>query len=280
VAVWEYLRSQLTPSSYLFWLLLLSALAFLLERLHPWRPGQSWRRPGWEQDLFFLLFNGHIFGLLVALALGSAFRQIYLGADWCCVDGRGIPRILATAPIWLQIPVFLLVKDFTEYLIHYLLHATPLLWRFHRFHHTIETLDWAGNFRFHWMELVVYDALKWLPMLLLTPRPEVLLGVGIFATLWGHLNHANLRIDWGPLRYLLNSPRMHVWHHDYQLHGRFGQNFAVIFSFWDWLFGTAYFPYEQEGPRRLGFPGMERFPRSLPARLFYPLGELWQRRIG
>ena len=33
MGVWDHLRSQLAPSSYLFWLLLLSALVFLLERL-------------------------------------------------------------------------------------------------------------------------------------------------------------------------------------------------------------------------------------------------------
>jgi sterol desaturase/sphingolipid hydroxylase (fatty acid hydroxylase superfamily) len=32
----------------------------------------------------------------------------------------------------------------------------PWLWEFHKVHHSIEELDWIGNFRFHWMEIVVY----------------------------------------------------------------------------------------------------------------------------
>jgi hypothetical protein len=37
----------------------------------------------------------------------------------------------------------------------------------------------------------------------------------------------------------------------------------------DWLFGTAEMPEGQ--PRRLGFEGMDRFPKSLVARITYPL---------
>ena len=94
--------------------------------------------------------------------------------------------------------------------------------------------------------------------------------VAIVGTLIGHLNHANVRIDWGPLRYMLNSSRMHVWHHDVELHGRHGQNFAVIFSLWDWVFGTAYLPADREMPTRLGFAEQRHFPRDLLRRFLYP----------
>jgi len=87
----------------------------------------------------------------------------------------------------------------------------------------------------------------------------------------GHLNHSNLKISWGPLRYVLNSSRMHVWHHDFELHHRYGQNFGVVFSLWDWLLGTAYLPQEPEEPQRLGFRDMDAFPRGLAARLAFPL---------
>lgn len=30
------------------------------------------------------------------------------------------------------------------------------------------------------------------------------------STLVGHLNHSNVPISWGPLRYVINSPKMHV----------------------------------------------------------------------
>jgi sterol desaturase/sphingolipid hydroxylase (fatty acid hydroxylase superfamily) len=131
-------------------------------------------------------------------------------------------------------------------------------------------LDWIGSFRFHWMEIVVYKSLTYLPLILLGVDGRVVLWVAVIGTLIGHLNHSNLRLSWGPFKYLINSPCMHVWHHDLVLHGRRGQNFAIVFSLWDWLFGTAYLPTEQEQPEHLGFADMERFPRGLFARLLYP----------
>jgi sterol desaturase/sphingolipid hydroxylase (fatty acid hydroxylase superfamily) len=167
--------------------------------------------------------------------------------------------------------VFFLAKDLMDYVIHYLLHYLPWLWTFHKLHHTIQEMDWIGNFRFHWMELVIYYVIKWLPLVLLGVDQWVILTIGVISTLVGNLNHTNVRLDWGPLKYVLNSPRLHLRHHDYKLHGKAGQNFAVVFRAWDWLFRTAYFPRDRESPERLGFPGMKKFPRGLLARITFPV---------
>lgn len=92
----------------------------------------------------------------------------------------------------------------------------------------------------------------------------------VISTTIGHLNHANLNISWGPPRYILNSPRMHIWHHEKTRRGRAGKNFAVVFSFWDWVFGTAYMPKEAGAPPALGFQGMERIPTGVMWRFFVP----------
>jgi sterol desaturase/sphingolipid hydroxylase (fatty acid hydroxylase superfamily) len=84
----------------------------------------------------------------------------------------------------------------------------------------------------------------------------------------GHLNHANLKISWGPLRYLLNSPRMHIWHHDKHPDRTAGVNFAVVFSLWDWIARTAYMP--RHSPDALGFEGDQRFPGALWWRFLLP----------
>lgn len=250
---------------YFFWLLVVSLLCFVLERLWPWRPAQQALRPQIGQDLFWLLFNGHYAGILVAHLGDLLLRRLGLGA----LDAR--PGVLAQAPLWAQFVGFLVVKDLVEWGIHRLLHRVPLLWEFHKLHHSIRELDWIGNFRFHWMEIVVYKALSYLPLLLLGVNGEVILWIAVVSTFIGHLNHANLRIDWGPLRYVFNSARLHVWHHDVVLHHPYGQNFAIVFSVWDWLFGTIHYPADVEQPARLGFEGDARFPRGLIGRLVYPL---------
>ncbi|MGH7453472.1 MAG: sterol desaturase family protein, partial [bacterium] len=188
--------------------------------------------------------------------------------------GLPVPESLALmqgTPLLLQFAVFFVVKDFIEWNVHRLLHRVPWLWEFHKLHHSIEELDWIGNMRFHWMEIVVYKALTYLPLVMLGVNGKVILWIAIVSTLIGHLNHSNLNFNWGPLRYVINSPRMHVWHHDVILRGQHGKNFGVVFCLWDWLFGTAYLPADKEQPERLGFESMDKFPQGLLPRLAYPL---------
>ena len=50
--------------------------------------------------------------------------------------------------------------------------------------------------------------------------------VAVVSTVWGDLNHANLNVGLGPLGYVLNSPRMHLWHHDQSDEGGAAKNFG------------------------------------------------------
>jgi sterol desaturase/sphingolipid hydroxylase (fatty acid hydroxylase superfamily) len=106
---------------------------------------------------------------------------------------------------------------------------------------------------------------------------RVMLFIAVFGTLIQHLNHANIRFDWGPLRFVLNSPMMHVWHHDMELHGKGGQNFGIVLSVWDWVFGTVYWPKKVDQPEELGFEGMNRYPRGLIPRFAYPFYKVFYR---
>jgi len=262
---------------YYFWLIGISLACFALERIRPWRRDQRVFRRGWVQDLFWLVFNGHYLGLLLAWVTGRSVLWLNGALHEL---GAPVPETLAWlggAPLWVQFVVFLVAKDFVEWNIHRLLHNVPWLWELHKLHHSIEELDWIGNFRFHWAEVIVYKTLSYLPLVVLGVDGRVLLAIAIVWTLMLDLNHANLPISWGPLRFVLNSPMMHVWHHDVELHGRGGQNFGQVLSVWDWLFGTAYWPADRDVPERLGFAGMERFPRSVPARLVYPLSSMRRR---
>lgn len=68
----------------------------------------------------------------------------------------------------------------------------------------------------------------------------------------------------GPyMKYLFNSPEMHIWHHSYELppeHPK-GINFGLTLAIWDYLFKTASIPHDGRDIR-LGFPGIEEFPDS------------------
>ena len=253
--------------SFLFWIIAIGLGCWLLELLWPWRRDQKHWRKGIGQDLFFLAFNGHFFGI-------AAAHVIAWFSGVVSVDAAGALQFKGVVGAWpwaAQFAVCLVTIDLVEWCVHVLLHRVHWLWRFHKLHHSIEELDWIGNFRFHFGEIVVYRAITFLPLVFLGADWTVLLATGVFTMTISNLNHANVNISWGPLRYVLNSPRMHVWHHDLVKHGRFGQNYGIVFSAWDWLFGTAYWPDDQENPKKLGFKGMATYPRSVIGRLAYPL---------
>jgi len=68
----------------------------------------------------------------------------------------------------------------------------------------------------------------------------------------------------GPvMRKVFNSPEMHIWHHAYHLpeHRHYGVNFGLSLAIWDYIFGTAYVPYDGRDIK-LGFTGMESFPKD------------------
>lgn len=68
----------------------------------------------------------------------------------------------------------------------------------------------------------------------------------------------------GPfMKYIFNSPEMHIWHHAAELpKGRkYGINFGLSLAIWDYLFGTAALPHDGRDIK-LGFPDLEHFPSS------------------
>ena len=256
------------PLTYLHWLLVISATFALAERLLPERRVQPVLRRQLANDLFYLLFNGHWYAVLFGGLVGWVAARSNDGlAALSLLPERGW---LAERPFALQLLVYLLVSDFLQWCVHNLLHRVPLLWRFHKVHHSVKEMDWAANFRFHWVEVVVYRSLLYVPLLWLGGDGGPLFAAAVFATAWGHFNHSNVRVELGWLGFVFNSPRMHMWHHDASDEGGTSKNYGIVLSLWDWLFGTAYWPRER-APVALGYPGDDDMPADLPRQLVFPL---------
>jgi sterol desaturase/sphingolipid hydroxylase (fatty acid hydroxylase superfamily) len=92
--------------------------------------------------------------------------------------------------------------------------------------------------------------------------------VAPFISLYAILIHANLPWDYGPLRYVLASPRFHRWHHTSEAEGR-DKNFAGLFPFLDLLFGSFYMPRGRV-PVEFG-AGDEPVPTGIWRQIAYPL---------
>lgn len=58
-------------------------------------------------------------------------------------------------PLWLSIPVAVLILDLAIYWQHRLMHMIPLLWRLHRVHHADTGFDVTTGVRFHPLEIAL-----------------------------------------------------------------------------------------------------------------------------
>ena len=226
--------------------LLISGVIFTLaERIWP-RRQQPVNRQGYGLDIVYAAFNAEVVGALVAIWLTG----LYAGTQFLAWREPLSLNAIGRQPEWVQILALLTVKDFLQWNIHNMLHRVPALWEFHKTHHSTEVMDWLSNWRFHWFEIVVYQTILYLPANLLGFSAPVTFGCAVISTTIGHFAHANLRWRIGPLKYIINSPEMHIWHHVHPEAGPQNRNFAISFAVWDWLFHTAYVPAQP--PERLG----------------------------
>ncbi len=275
---WTYLVNEIIHPgwpNYVYTLIGLSLLVWMLELLFPWRRDQPIFRKDFWLDGFYLFFNYFLFSLVAY----NAVSQVAVKAFNDFLGLFGITNLVAlnvaNLPDWSQLLILFVVRDFIQWNIHRLLHHSPRLWAFHKVHHSVEQMGFAAHLRYHWMETVVYRTLEYLPLAMIGFGLKEFFIVHLFTLAVGHLNHANLYLPIGRLRYVFNSPQMHLWHHAEELppHNREGVNFGLTLSVWDYLFRTAYVPYEGSHIK-LGFRGVERFPNTFFGQLLYPFRKL------
>lgn len=210
----------------------------ILERLFPLRH-QKFVRPGMINDLIHTYHRLHLWTMLNAafIAWAAAYAQQN--------GGRGLPLqgALADAPWYWSFIALLLMGHVTFYGAHYLSHKLPMLWQFHRVHHSSYTLDSLSTTRFHIFDKTLFA----LPYLLLVtyfqPDPGLTFLYISFRDFWGRYGHGNIR-DPHWLGYFMSNPKFHRWHHSNHPEA-IDKNFSAEFNFLDYLFGTAYYPKDR-----------------------------------
>jgi sterol desaturase/sphingolipid hydroxylase (fatty acid hydroxylase superfamily) len=142
---------------------------------------------------------------------------------------------------------FAVFWDFWQYWLHRWQHRIPWLWETHKFHHSDTALNATTQSRHHILHLALANVF-YLPVLVIfnTQAPHYV-ALFVMFRLWGFVNHANLRIDIGPLTPVVSGPQWHRIHHSILEEHR-DKNFATFFPFIDKLFGTYYRPRKNEYP--------------------------------
>ncbi|MFT5618544.1 MAG: sterol desaturase/sphingolipid hydroxylase (fatty acid hydroxylase superfamily) [Arenicella sp.] len=273
--LWREFTLQSEPwwKSYFVWLLAISVFFLLLEWVKPWRKNQPKFRKDFWLDAFYMFFNFFLFSLIIYNVASDVFVDLFKSF----LALFGIKNLVAIQvdklPIWGHLLIGFIVRDFVQWWTHRLLHRVNWLWQFHKVHHSVQQMGFAAHLRYHWMETVVYRTIEYIPLAMIGIGLNDFFIIHIFTLAVGHFNHSNYYLNLGWLKYVFNNPQMHIWHHAKELPNekRFGVNFGLTLSIWDYLFKTDYIPYNGRDIE-LGFEDIKEFPDSFIEQSAYGIG--------
>jgi sterol desaturase/sphingolipid hydroxylase (fatty acid hydroxylase superfamily) len=249
--------------NYFYWVVICALLIWILEINFPWRKNQDAIREGFWIDLFYIFWNYFLFSLVAYNAWSNLFVNLF--HDFLGVFGvKNLVAIeLGSFNKWIQLLIIFILKDFIQYNIHKLLHNVNWMWSFHKVHHSTEQMGFGALMRYHFMENVIYRSLEYIPLAMLGFGIKDFFVVHMFTFILGLLGHSNLFIPLGRMKYILNNPQMHLWHHakEFPESHPHGFNYGISLSIWDYIFKTNYQPYD-DPDLKVGLPEKDKLPNN------------------
>ncbi|MEJ6404959.1 sterol desaturase family protein [Yoonia sp. 2307UL14-13] len=273
---WSLVDKPFDSSSRLFWLYIVSGalIAFFVYRLSARTakdtpssflgflfPRKVWQTKSAWLDLRYFVVN-HFLGKLLYISLAGG--TMILAYGWV-TGGDSLLEVVKASEMpdggdviisILYMFVVVALVDLTAYSIHYLQHRVPILWEFHKVHHSPEVMHPISNFREHPFDNVAYTIGVGLVTGLIVggvnttlgylPNMPVLLGAPLMSFLFNlggyHLRHSHIWLRWpGRWSMVFPSPAHHHVHHSCHP-DHLDKNFAFIFPLWDVLFKTYHMP--------------------------------------
>jgi creatinine amidohydrolase/Fe(II)-dependent formamide hydrolase-like protein/sterol desaturase/sphingolipid hydroxylase (fatty acid hydroxylase superfamily) len=156
--------------------------------------------------------------------------------------------------------ILVLAADFAVFLGHYFQHKLPLLWEFHKVHHSARVLTPITVYRMHPVDDILNFSLGGffsgtalaLVLFLSAGKINVYNVAGsnliyILFYLFGYnLRHSHVWLSYGKFwSKIFISPAQHQIHHSEKVE-HFDKNFGLLFAFWDNCFNTLYIPEKKE----------------------------------
>jgi sterol desaturase/sphingolipid hydroxylase (fatty acid hydroxylase superfamily) len=245
------------------------ALMALLEELFPRRARRLDRLVRWPANFMIMLINTLAIRLIlptatVGFALLMAERQTGLFNQ-------------THLPFPVIVIASMALLDFAIYAQHILFHQVPVLWRFHRMHHTDLDLDVTSGTRFHPIEMLLSVVIKLVIIALIGAPAVAVLLFEVLLNAGAMFNHANLRLPDSldrMLRVLIVTPDMHRVHHSI-VPAETNANFGFNLSCWDRIFGTY---IEQPQAGHIGMTiGLAEFQDQTIQRIDKMLLQPWEK---
>lgn len=256
-------------------------LALLLEALIPARKDQPLYSVGLRQDVVWWCMNGILRVTLIA-GFSSLLYMFYDGLlSFARIDA------ITQLPVVPQILLVILVSDFFGWFNHLVRHKVPLFWHFHAVHHSQREMNYFSDSRIHPVDSMTARLIVFIPFYSLEFDLAVPTFVAweIFSSWFTRVYHSNIRTNFGPFKYITVTPQSHRIHHSDEVPHQ-DKNFGVIFSIWDFMFGTQYRDfdeYPETGIRDRDFP-MERndgplaIVKNTIRQIVYPFISAWKSR--
>jgi len=221
----------------------------------PAKPDQRALSTGLCQDVAYFFAMGAFDAVVMAWFATLLYAVYTRYLSFLTIDAVG------QWPLAARLVLSVLVSDFLNWLHHVIRHKVSLFWRFHTVHHSQREMNVFTDLRYHFLEYIIAKLIIFVPAFMLLLEPLAAFGIGIVIRWHTMTYHANLRSNYGLLRYLLVTPQSHRIHHS-SLPEHRDRNFGVVFSIWDRMFGMqhpdcesypetgiddARFPVEQRG---------------------------------
>lgn len=224
-----------------------------------------WWHQSSRADYAYYFVNAGFFALLFApLLLSAAVLSEHLHQGLRGVFGDGPQWDSGTGTRVAYTVLLFVVYDFGRWAAHTLLHEVPLLWQFHKVHHSAEVLTPFTAYRVHPLDLLLTHSI---PVLTTTPVTAAFLylfpdAVNAYTFLGAHfllgfsgllanLKHWQVWITYGPLNRWLISPAHHQIHHSAEAR-HFGKNRGFEIALWDRLYGSLYVPPREKLQFKMG----------------------------
>lgn len=218
----------------------LMVLFYSMEQILDTQFAYANRPQHWLQNTLF-------FGVFLIVNIFWATVAVY-SIEWLNQHRVGL-FYLVEVPLWVKLVAGVALFDLVNYWFHRTAHNVPLLWRFHRVHHSDSTMDASTNFRAHPIELFLWFGTSNIVAAALFGLDPMALGLFfLVATPIFFLEHSNLRFPaWldKTVGLVFTTPNLHKIHHEQDQYYT-DSNYADVFILWDRLFGTyKYKPVEQ-----------------------------------
>ena len=242
-----------------------------------------------RHDVLLFVTNAAFVAPLIAIVFesGRIVRPLRDGIE--AVTGRHSLLSGWQARVFITVALAM-AADFGFFVAHALQHRVPALWQFHRVHHSAPILTPLTNGREHPVA-DVFQALFVTLMLtvtaavslaLVTPGVRVVSIEGTNVVILGsfvalaNLRHSGTWISFGRrIEHVISSPAQHQIHHSIDPR-HFDRNFGVMFSLWDWLFGTLY-TTETHEELHFGLPNQSNYEWTAASLYLGPLAGIVRR---